>query len=206
MRLVLRGRRRDRLRWCGRLDLRRLRRGRGLLMTVLNLFAGPGGWCVAADRLGLAPNIGLELAAAACATRAAAGHRTVRADVSAFPTGRLGGRVTGLVGSPPCTTFSAAGKRASAAVMDVLDASIRDALEGSRTRAAHRREMAHMLRLAWWPSAKLTRAEWVALEQVPAVLPLWQAYADELAGLGYSAWCGKLNAADYGVPQTRERA
>ena len=51
-----------------------------------------------------------------------------------------------------------------------------------------------------------SRPEWVALEQVPAVLPLWQVYAAELRRMGYSAWCGKLNAADYGVPQTRERA
>lgn len=48
--------------------------------------------------------------------------------------------------------------------------------------------------------------EWVALEQVPAVLPLWEVYADELRKLGYSAWCGTVNAADYGVPQTRVRA
>jgi DNA (cytosine-5)-methyltransferase 1 len=44
------------------------------------------------------------------------------------------------------------------------------------------------------------------MEQVPAVLPLWQVYAAELRRMGYSAWTGKLNAADYGVPQTRERA
>jgi DNA (cytosine-5)-methyltransferase 1 len=50
------------------------------------------------------------------------------------------------------------------------------------------------------------RPEWVALEQVPSVLPLWQAYAAELRRMGYSTWTGKLNAADYGVPQTRERA
>ena len=41
---------------------------------------------------------------------------------------------------------------------------------------------------------------------MPAVLPLWQVYAAELRRMGYSAWAGKLNAADYGVPQTRERA
>lgn len=51
-----------------------------------------------------------------------------------------------------------------------------------------------------------SRPEWIALEQVPSVLPLWQAYADGLRRMGYSAWAGKLNAADYGVPQTRERA
>ena len=120
------------------------------------------------------------------------------------------------------------------AITDVLDASIRDLFAGKKTRAARRREMAAVLAGKWWPSAKLTRAErsakiwaavrsaslvveparfihasrpeWVALEQVPAVLPLWQAYADELAKLGYSTWCGVLNAADYGVPQVRERA
>ncbi|WP_042400020.1 DNA cytosine methyltransferase [Streptacidiphilus carbonis] len=48
--------------------------------------------------------------------------------------------------------------------------------------------------------------EWVALEQVPAVQPLWDVYAEELRRLGWSAWTGKLNSADYGVPQTRTRA
>jgi DNA (cytosine-5)-methyltransferase 1 len=48
--------------------------------------------------------------------------------------------------------------------------------------------------------------EWVCLEQVPAVLPLWEVYVEELRELGWSAWAGKLIAADYGVPQTRERA
>ena len=38
------------------------------------------------------------------------------------------------------------------------------------------------------------------------MLPLWEAYAAELRAAGYSAWAGKLNAADYGVAQTRERA
>lgn len=202
-------------------------------MIDLDLFAGPGGWSEAARSLGIA-DVGIELDAAACATRTAAGHRTIRADVAAFPVGQLAGNVRGLIGSPVCTTFSAAGKRAGTAVLDVLEAMILDMLEGSKTRAAHRREMARMLRLAWWPNAKMTRAErsaaiwkavrsaslvaeparfifacrpeWVALEQVPAVLPLWQVYAAELRRMGYSAWTGTLNAADYGVPQVRERA
>jgi DNA (cytosine-5)-methyltransferase 1 len=50
------------------------------------------------------------------------------------------------------------------------------------------------------------RPEWVAMEQVREVLPLWEVYAEELRRLGYSAWCGVLNSADYGVPQTRMRA
>ena len=200
---------------------------------VIDPFAGPGGWSWAARQLGI-DDLGIELDAAACATRAAAGLKTIRADVAGFGVDHLAGKVWGLISSPPCTTFSAAGKRAGTAVTNVLEAMILDMFEGSKTRAAHRREMARMLRLAWWPNAKMTRAErsaaiwkavrsaslvaeparfiyacrpeWVALEQVPAVLPLWQVYAAELRRMGYSAWCGKLNAADYGVPQTRERA
>ena len=125
---------------------------------VLDLFAGPGGWSEGARALGI-EDVGVELDRAACATRAAAGHRTIRADVSAFATGALSGHVGALVASPPCVVFSAAGKRAGTAVTDVLEALILDLFEGSRTRAAHRREMARVLRLAWWPSAKLTRAE-----------------------------------------------
>lgn len=48
--------------------------------------------------------------------------------------------------------------------------------------------------------------EMVAMEQVPAVLPLWQVYADELTKRGWSCRARVLNAADYGVPQTRKRA
>lgn len=48
--------------------------------------------------------------------------------------------------------------------------------------------------------------DWIALEQVPDVLPLWQVYVRELRAAGYSAWTVVLNAADYGVPQTRRRA
>jgi DNA (cytosine-5)-methyltransferase 1 len=48
--------------------------------------------------------------------------------------------------------------------------------------------------------------EWVALEQVESVLPLWKVYAQCLRELGWSVWAGALNAADFGVPQVRERA
>lgn len=47
---------------------------------------------------------------------------------------------------------------------------------------------------------------WVALEQVRQVLPLWEVYAECLRARGFSVWCGLLNSADYGVPQTRIRA
>jgi DNA (cytosine-5)-methyltransferase 1 len=48
--------------------------------------------------------------------------------------------------------------------------------------------------------------DWATLEQVPSVLPLWEVYRYCLRTRGWSVWTGVLNSADYGVPQTRERA
>lgn len=47
---------------------------------------------------------------------------------------------------------------------------------------------------------------WIAMEQVPQVLPLWDVYAECLRAAGWHVWTGVLNSADYGVPQTRRRA
>ncbi|MDI9627073.1 MAG: DNA cytosine methyltransferase [Acidobacteriota bacterium] len=50
------------------------------------------------------------------------------------------------------------------------------------------------------------RPEWIALEEVPSVLGLWEHMARIFRAWGYHVWVGVLNAADYGVPQTRKRA
>src|SRR5262249_25899478 len=113
---------------------------------VLELFGGPGGLAEGARMAGVSNLVGIELDEWACKTRIRAGHRTIRADVSAFDVSRLAGRVTGCCGSPECTTFSMAGSRAGTAVMGILDALIRDLMDGCPTRAAHRREMTRLLR------------------------------------------------------------
>lgn len=46
-------------------------------------YAGPGGACEGLRTLGLTP-VGIEWDAAACATRAAAGHLTIRADLATY--------------------------------------------------------------------------------------------------------------------------
>jgi DNA (cytosine-5)-methyltransferase 1 len=198
----------------------------------LETFAGPGGWDTGAAALGIRP-VGIELDAAACSTRAAAGHLTIRADVAEYPVEHLAGKVRGQIHSPPCTTFSAAGDQAGNALLEILAGLIRDMFAGRNSRLNCRAAMTDTLTASDWAAdldapkraAKIKTAvlsaslvaeparfiaachpEWVALEQVPAVLPLWQVYAAELRKMGYSAWTGKLNAADYGVPQTRERA
>jgi hypothetical protein len=77
---------------------------------VLDLFAGPGGWSTGLRALGL-HDIGVEWDAAACATRAAEGHLTIHGDVSVVPTAPFRGRTHLLLASPPCQSFSVAGKR-----------------------------------------------------------------------------------------------
>lgn len=57
---------------------------------------------------------------------------------------------------------------------------------------------------ARWIAA--ARPDYVALEQVPQVLPLWRVYVRVLRTMGYDATCAVLHAEEYGVPQTRTRA
>jgi site-specific DNA-cytosine methylase len=75
-------------------------------MTVIDLYAGAGGWGHAAQQLGLDP-IGIELDADTCTTSAAAGLRTIRADILNAPIRPT--PLAGLIASPPCPAFSAAG-------------------------------------------------------------------------------------------------
>jgi DNA (cytosine-5)-methyltransferase 1 len=50
------------------------------------------------------------------------------------------------------------------------------------------------------------RPTWTVWEQVPAVLPLWEACAAVLRREGWSVVTGNVQAEQYGVPQTRRRA
>lgn len=170
----------------------------------VDLFAGPGGWDVGARALGRDP-LGIELDSAACATRDAAGLRTVQADVmtldpTAFP-------CRGLIGSPPCQTFSQGGGKVGLAELDELLRAIDAMVVGHDPRVASKvaddRTLLVLEPLRW---ALANRPAWVACEQVPAVLPVWEATAAALRVVGYSCWTGVVDAVDFGVPQSRRRA
>lgn len=173
---------------------------------ILDLFAGPGGWDYAARSLDT-DTIGIEHDAAACATRAAVGLATIRADVAAYPLAHFPA-IGGLIASPPCQAFSTAGKRRGARDLEKLYAHVTDT---TRARAWtppaagwHDPRSALILEPLRYTLA--LRPRWIALEQVPGVAPFWDAVAHTLRGLGYSAWSGVLDAADYGTPQNRRRA
>jgi DNA (cytosine-5)-methyltransferase 1 len=50
------------------------------------------------------------------------------------------------------------------------------------------------------------RPRWIALEQVPPVLVIWDVVAEHLRDVGYWVWTGVLSSETFGVPQTRRRA
>ncbi|MFF3084094.1 DNA cytosine methyltransferase [Streptomyces nojiriensis] len=179
---------------------------------VFDLFAGPGGWSHALDVLGVR-DVGLEWDEWACKTRVRAGQLTIRTDVAMYPVWPMVGRTDGFIASPPCQAWSMAGKRLGLVDQPLVHQAVADLAEGRDTRAkllsackdprsllaAEPMRYLHALHSAGEP-------EWIAMEEVPDVLPLWRQYAVILRGWGFSVWTGILNAADYGVPQTRKRA
>jgi DNA (cytosine-5)-methyltransferase 1 len=203
---------------------------------VLGGFEGPGGWSTGLRLAGwTGDDLGVEIDPAACATATAAGHRRILGDVARFPVDLFAGLVDGVTMSPPCTTFSTAGQGAGRELLAVLATAMTRTMRGDKVLAATRRQCARILRRVaaakmpkatrreraeWaWRQAVLSvlvvqparwvlaiRPRWVALEQVPAVAPLWRHFAALLRELGYRAWSGVLSAEEYGVPQTRKRA
>lgn len=175
---------------------------------IVELFRGPGGWAEGLRLLGLA-DVGLEWDSAACRTAHAAGHLTIQTDVAAYPTAPFASRVRGLIASPPCQAWSRAGKRGGLADQPLVHQAVHDLAHGRDTRAellARCRDERSLLAAEPMRWIADLRPEWICMEEVPDVLPLWQQYTLYLQQWGYSVWSGVLNAADYGVPQTRKRA
>lgn len=176
-------------------------------MDDLDLFAGPGGWDQGVSPLGLAP-LGVENDPDACATAAAAGHARIAADVSALSPGSFG-PVRGLIASPPCPGFSRGGLHGGMSDLDLLMAAVAlgrltpARMEQVREQQTDERSALALEPLRW---AEELSPEWIVLEQVPRVLPLWEAYAARLSADGYSTAVGVVSAEAYGVPQVRPRA
>lgn len=176
-------------------------------MNVVDLFAGPGGWDLGAKALGLDP-LGIEWDDAACATREAAGLRTVQGDVALLdPLDYAPCDL--LIASPPCQAWSMAGKRGGERDKEHVIACLMELAAGSDTRGEHAakcedaRSMLVVEPLRW---ALALTPRLLAFEQVPPVLGLWTLIAGLLEPHGWKCWAGVLEAERYGVPQTRERA
>lgn len=181
------------------------------MTNVIDLFSGSGGWDIAAHRLGVSP-VGLELDDDCCATRKAASLRTMQCDIAAVhltpQCGWYPGR-RGLIASPPCQGFSRAGKGKGLGDAHLIQTAMHHLAAGMDLReqlgaeCADSRSMLVVEPLRW---ALALEPRWIALEQVPSVLPFWDLTAEILGTRGYHCWTGLLHAEQFGVPQTRKRA
>lgn len=183
---------------------------------VIDLFAAGGGWdegTRVVDGIDHDRVLGFEWDGDACRTAIAAGHRRFKGDISLLDPHAFARRpIVGLIASPPCQGFSMAGdgggRRDSPLILEavaMVEAGVPiDAAIAWLRGAAEDPKSALVLEPLRWALA--LGPEWLAWEQVPAVLPLWQAMARVLKKHGWRCWTGVLNSADYGVPQTRRRA
>lgn len=175
--------------------------------VVLDLFAGTG-VSVAVRDLG-SHDYGVEIMPAAIASRELNGFNTLYNDAwDAHEAETI--KFDTLWGSPPCQTFSmaggGAGRRALDQVLGVIsDKKYKDMGE-LRQAAADLGEERIGLVLSPLHYAYRFNPTYIALEQVPPVLPVWEAIAVELRELGYSVWTGIIHSEQYGVAQTRKRA
>lgn len=174
---------------------------------IVHGFAGVG-WSEALRQLGMS-DVGLELDWAACRTRIAAGHTTIQCDVTQYPTWMFKGRTTGKIDSPPCPGFGKSGKKLGLQDLPLVHQAIEDLSRGKDTRAAIGaacRDVRSILTAEPMRWHYDLMPEWIAMEQVPSVLPVWEQYAGILRRWGYSVATGVVNAADCGEPQNRPRA
>lgn len=178
-------------------------------LVALDLFAGTG-WGVACRNLGI-EEYGVDNMKEVVATRERNGMTTLFEDVwdgvydpSQLPEYEI------LIASPPCQTFSVAGsgagRRALNEVISLIDEGAYDRYDDLRKFADEQGDERTALVLTPLSYISRDRPLYVVLEQVPTVLPVWERYATELRGWGYSTWTGNLYSEQYGVPQTRKRA
>lgn len=178
---------------------------------IIDGFAGPGGWDQGLAELdGVdADLLGIELDDDACATGRAAGHARLQGDMSALAPAEVaaGRRVAGVIQSPPCQAWSSAGKQLGE--LDRADCHrLADRMANGDDSTDWRvwedpRSPLIAQPVRW---VRDLAPEWIALEEVPQVLPFWEHIASIFRRWGYQVWTGILCAADYGVPQTRRRA
>lgn len=187
----------------------------GPLPSVLDAFAGPGGWDVGAAIIGMKPAsiLGVEINAHAAAAATAAGHRRMIADVASLNPAHFP-HITGFIASSPCPTFSPAGLRSGVTdmqiILDVIThagsvecdcpweviAEELAAASDPRTALA-----AQMIRFA----LGLPNLEWLAFEQVPAALFMFEDIAAELMDSFEGVDVFTLDAAHLGMPMRRNR-
>jgi DNA (cytosine-5)-methyltransferase 1 len=160
---------------------------RGPGLPAVDLFAGAGGLSLGLGAAGFSAIAAVESDRAASATYRAChpGAEVIEADIATVDFERHRGRFALVAGGPPCQPFSVGGKRLAA-----FDP--RDGIPQFLRAVAQIQPTAVLMENVAGLAASTKRAY---LESI----------LDGLAQLGYCTTWQVLQAADYGVPQTRER-
>jgi DNA (cytosine-5)-methyltransferase 1 len=172
-------------------------------MKTVDYFSGCGGASEGFASLG-DEVVGVEVWKDAAATHLAAGHPTIIADVRTIDPHDFHD-FDHFHASPPCTTFSAAGRGHGRRHVTELAEAVKRVLHGE-PHGLDDPDETTLLTLEPARFLAVVRPSTISFEQVRAVLPVWEAYADGLRDLGYSAWTGLISAETLGLPQTRVRA
>lgn len=192
-------------------------------MRSVELFAGAGGLGMGADRAGFAPAAVVERDRHCCA--AIRGNRDrgleplarwplFEGDVRDFDFAAIGGGIDLVSGGPPCQPFSLGGRhRGPLDERDMFPQAIR-AVRELRPRAFLFENVRGLARPAFANYFEYIRLRLAYPESVPRAEEGWidhlarleRRHAGGRSGdLSYRVVARVLNAADYGVPQRRER-
>lgn len=153
----------------------------------------------------------VEWEADACATARAAGHHREHMDVRKAR-GLDWRHLVGYTGGPPCQSFAQSGKGAGlqhirhlqqAAALVAVGKLPEEAIGAVQDEALDERSV---LSLEPLHVVVAHRPQWVMLEQVPGVLPLWEACAEQMSAMGYHVATGLVHSEQFGVGQARTRA
>lgn len=113
----------------------------------------------------------------------------MRTDGARYPTWPFVGRTRGLIAFPPCKAWSTAGKRLGLLDQPLVQEAVDQLAAGRATRAhllARCRDERSLLAAEPMRSLHALNTvgapEWVAMEEVPDILPLWKQYAAVLRG------------------------
>lgn len=191
-------------------------------MRAGELFAGAGGLALGTAQAGYRHSFLLELNGRAFATLSRnrcllgidAPGILVEGDASAFDYSAFQDKIDLMTGGPPCQPFSIGGKhRGSSDRRNLFPEMIR-AIRETRPRAFLIENVRGLLRRSFEPFFQYVLRSLACPELACAPEEDWREHDARLrqhsrwsreSGLTYDVWHQVFNAADYGVPQTRER-
>ena len=160
--------------------------------TVIDLFAGVGGLSLGFEMAGFEVALANEFdpSIAEAYKKNRPGTKMIVEDITKLPVdetfGPYEGKVTAVIGGPPCQGFSQKGSRKSI------------------------NDPRNFLFRYYFEVVKRVKPKYFVIENVPNLLTTEKGYfKDEIielfSGIGYAVSCGVLCAADFGVPQDRHR-